>query len=223
MRELYCTAIDLLVALAGRQPPATIAIDERRSHQLPAYDRGALDIELSLLADWYWPFLGRGQLPAAARAEFAALWQPLVGEAIAEPAGWVLRDFHSPNLLWLPRLAGIARVGVIDFQDALRGPAAYDVASLLQDARLDVPAALEGELLDHYFACRRVADPRFDAERFRLVYAILGAQRATKILGIFARLHVRDGKRDYLQHMPRVWNYLERNLAASRLAALEPS
>ena len=107
---------------------------------------------------------------------------------VEAPATWVLRDFHSPNLLWLPEREGVARIGLLDFQDAVMGPAAYDLASLLQDARVDVPEMMEIALLSRYTRARRAADPGFDAPAFAKAYATLAAQRASKILGIFARL-----------------------------------
>jgi aminoglycoside/choline kinase family phosphotransferase len=121
----------------------------------------------------------------------------------------------------LPQRQGVARVGLLDFQDALMGPAAYDVASLLQDARVDVPEALEISLLSRYVRERRAADSDFDAEQFGQIYASVAAQRASKILGIFARLEKRDRKPQYLRHMPRVWGYLRRALAHPALGALQ--
>jgi aminoglycoside/choline kinase family phosphotransferase len=137
------------------------------------------------------------------------------------PATWVLRDYHSPNLLWLPQRDGIARIGLVDFQDALIGPAAYDVASLLQDARVDVPETMEMNLLGRYVRARLSHDRGFDTGGFTLLYATLAAQRATKILGIFARLQRRDGKPQYLRHIPRLWGYLQRSLAHPALAGLK--
>jgi len=133
---------------------------------------------------------------------------------------WVLRDFHSPNLLWVPEREGTARIGLLDFQDALLGPAAYDVASLLQDARVDVPETMEIGLLSRYTRARRSANADFDAPAFARAYATLAAQRASKILGIFARLERRDHKPQYLRHLPRVWAYLQRSLAHPALAPL---
>ena len=133
----------------------------------------------------------------------------------------MLRDFHSPNLLWLPNRRGAARIGLLDFQDAVMGSPAYDVASLLQDARVDVPEEMEIELLTRYLRARQAADPSFDPEQFAQFYATLAAQRASKILGIFARLEKRDGKPQYLRHMPRVWGYLRRALAHPALAQLQ--
>jgi aminoglycoside/choline kinase family phosphotransferase len=133
---------------------------------------------------------------------------------------WVLRDFHSPNLLWMPAREGLAQIGLLDFQDAVMGPAAYDVASLLQDARVDVPEMMEIALLARYTRARLKADPAFDVPGFARLYAMLAAQRASKILGIFARLDSRDGKPQYLRHMPRVSRYLQRALAHPALEAL---
>jgi len=140
--------------------------------------------------------------------------------AIEAPPTWVLRDYHSPNLLWLPDRDSVARIGLLDFQDAMMGPAAYDVASLLQDARVDVPESLEVALLSRY-ARARLYDQRFDAPAFARLYATLAAQRATKILGIFARLNRRDGKPQYLRHVPRLLRYLNRSLAHPDLAPLK--
>jgi aminoglycoside/choline kinase family phosphotransferase len=159
-------------------------------------------------------------MPEALREEFAALWRPLVDDAAKSDLGWVLRDYHSPNLMWLPKREGVKRVGLLDFQDALRGPLAYDVVSLLQDARLDVPEALERDQLARYCAARSAQSPHFSSDQFRALYATLGAQRNSKILGIFARLAKRDGKRGYLAHIPRVARYLERDLAHPALARL---
>jgi aminoglycoside/choline kinase family phosphotransferase len=122
--------------------------------------------------------------------------------------------------MWLPKREGVKRVGLLDFQDALRGPLAYDLVSLLQDARLDVPEALERDQLARYCAARSAQSPHFSSDQFRTLYAILGAQRNSKILGIFARLAKRDGKRAYLAHIPRVARYLERDLAHPALARL---
>jgi aminoglycoside/choline kinase family phosphotransferase len=132
-----------------------------------------------------------------------------------------LRDYHSPNLIWLPEREGLARVGVIDFQDCVLGHPAYDVASLLQDARVSVSDELELRLLSHYAVTRSKADADFVMSDFAAAYAILGAQRATKILGIFTRLDRRDGKPAYLAHMPRVERYLIKNLEHPALAAIK--
>jgi aminoglycoside/choline kinase family phosphotransferase len=139
---------------------------------------------------------------------------------VSTPATWVLRDFHSPNLMWLDEREGVERIGLLDFQDALMGPAAYDLASLLMDARVDVGQDLELKLLSRYAAGRTAVYPGFDLKPFVRQYVTLGAQRTTKILGIFSRLNKRDDKPDYLKHLPRVWNYLARALAHPSLAEL---
>jgi N-acetylmuramate 1-kinase len=140
--------------------------------------------------------------------------------AIDAPPIWVLRDFHSPNLLWLPQRNELARLGLLDFQDAVMGHPAYDLASLLQDARVDVPEEAELALLGRYVRGRSRREPDFDGAQFIKIYATLAAQRASKILGIFARLDVRDGKPQYLRHLPRVWGYLQRSLSHPALEAL---
>ncbi len=127
---------------------------------------------------------------------------------------------HSPNLIWLPERSGAAKVGILDFQDAVNEHFAFDLVSLLQDARVDVSATLESELLAHYCAAVRRSEPQFDEAEFTFAYNALGAQRNTKILGIFARLAGRDGKPQYLGHLPRVWGYLERNLRHPALGSL---
>ena len=152
------------------------------------------------------------------RAEFVAMWRDLLSKPAAAARTWVLRDFHSPNLIWLAERAGIAKVGIIDFQDTVLGPAAYDLVSLLQDARIDVPEQLELALLTRYIKARRAADESFDPAGFAELYAIMSAQRNTRLLGTFARLNRRDGKPQYLRHQPRIWTYLSRSLAHPALA-----
>ena len=219
--ELWRTAAEALAALFGVAPPATLPVGDGSMHRLPEYDRGALSIEAELLLDWYWPALHGSPVPGEARAEFLSLWGAVFNRLAAMRAGWVLRDYHSPNLLWLPERKGIARVGVIDFQDAMRGPPAYDLVSLLQDARVDVAPELEAAVFDHYCAAVTARQTGFDRDAFAFAYAALGAQRNTKILGIFARLAKRDGKPAYLRHVPRLWRYLERDLAHADLAGLK--
>jgi aminoglycoside/choline kinase family phosphotransferase len=219
VEERYAAAVEFLASLHARNLPSRLSITATLDYVLPHYDIDALLIEAELLLDWY--LIKTGAVAnETARAEFVALWQTALAPVLAAPATWVLRDFHSPNLLWLPQRKGIARVGLVDFQDALLGPAAYDVASVLQDARVDVPEDLEMSLLSRYVRLRLGQDPNFDTSGFTLLYATLAAQRATKILGIFARLAQRDGKPQYLRHMPRLWNYLRRSLAHPALAQL---
>jgi len=215
----YEAAVDLLVSLHRRKLPETLPAAPHLDYHLRHYDMGAFLIEAELLLDWYLPHIGAAATEAEHKA-FVALWQEALEPATDAAATWVLRDFHSPNLLWLPDRESVARIGVLDFQDALIGPPAYDVASLLQDARVDVPEALEVALLGRYVAARRGDDGRFDAAFFTRLYATLAAQRATKILGIFARLDRRDGKPQYLRHVPRLLGYLRRSLAHPALVLL---
>jgi tRNA threonylcarbamoyl adenosine modification protein YjeE len=219
--ERYRTAVDLLIALHSLKLPGELPLaPSARPYRLPSYDAEALMIEIELLLDWYLPRLAAPPTTTARNA-FLSFWRHAIEPVLAAPKTWVLRDFHSPNLLWLPEREGIARVGLLDFQDAMLGSAAYDVASLLQDARVDVPEALEIELFGRYARARREADPRFDVTSFAQLYATLAAQRASKILGIFARLDRRDRKPQYLRHMPRVATYLQRALAHPSLAPLK--
>ncbi len=215
----YEVAVDLLAGLHREQLPDVLAVEPGVEYRLPRYDMDALLIEVELLLDWYLPKLDATISPAK-RDVYIALWRDALQLALDAPPTWVLRDFHSPNLLWLPKREGTARIGLLDFQDAVMGPAAYDLASLLQDARVDVPEMMEIALLSRYTRARRDADPTFDAPGFVRLYATLAAQRASKILGIFARLERRDGKPQYLRHLPRVWAYLQRSLAHPALAPL---
>lgn len=218
--ELWSAATDALAILHRRPVPPSIPLTNGTTYAIPRQDRGALSIEIELLPDWYWPALFGNPVPPEIRAEFLTLWNGLFDKLLALPTGWVLRDFHSPNLMWLPDRLGARRVGIIDFQDALVGPPAYDLVSLLQDARLDVPADLEAVMFAHYCEAAMIDQPRFDRAAFQFAYSALGAQRNTKILGIFARLARRDGKPGYLRHVPRLWRYLERDLAHPELSSL---
>jgi N-acetylmuramate 1-kinase len=218
VEERYEAAIDVLLALHRLELPPQVPVAPGVDHTLPRYDLGALLIEAELLPDWFLPRL-QVRLTSHPRAEYVSLWREALAPALNAPTTWLLRDFHSPNLMWLPDRAGIQRIGLLDFQDAVIGPGAYDVASLLQDARVDVPEMMELSLLSRYTRAR-LNDPGFDPAEFARLYATMGAQRASKILGIFARLDKRDGKPQYLRHMPRVWTYLQRSLAHPALADL---
>jgi N-acetylmuramate 1-kinase len=218
--SLYQLAVDALLKLRKR-PPQRLLTANGVSHLLPHFDREALGIEAELLIDWFLPAVRGTETPQAARDDFAALWNEQFEWLLQQPAGWVLRDFHSPNLLWRPGEDGMARLGIIDFQDAMRGHLAYDLVSLLQDARLDLPGGFEAALFGHYCEHAAATDAGFDAKSFLRAYHLLGAQRATKLLGIFTRLCRRDGKRAYLQHLPRVACYLAENLNDPALARLK--
>jgi tRNA threonylcarbamoyl adenosine modification protein YjeE len=219
IRERYEAAVDALLALHAQRLPDTLAVAPQVEHRIPPYDIEAFLIETELLLDWFLPRLD-APMPDSERASFREVWRELLQPAIESPPTWVLRDFHSPNLIWLPQRSGIARLGILDFQDAVMGPAAYDLASLLQDARVDVSEQTELELLGRYVRGRSQAEPNFDAGQFIRMYVTLAAQRASKILGIFARLDMRDGKPQYLRHLPRVWGYLQRSLGHPALESL---
>jgi N-acetylmuramate 1-kinase len=217
---LWTRGTDTLLELRKHRPAAALPLPNGTSYSLPLLDHGTLQIEADLLIDWYWPAAFGTPIPAAQRKTYHAIWLDVFIRLLASPKGWVLRDYHSPNLIALSDRAPPRDVGIIDFQDALIGPDAYDLVSLLQDARLDVPAPLEAELLERYIRGAAAQDAGFDEALFRYTYAALGAQRNTKILGIFARLAKRDGKRQYLAHIPRIWGYLGRDLAHPELTQL---
>ena len=215
--ERYLEAAGALAFLHAQRLPDVIAIEGNGDYRIPPYDLDALLIEVELLVDWYLPRL-KAPISSGARAIFLNIWRQALVEAASAPPTWILRDYHSPNLLWLAQRNGRARIGILDFQDCVLGHPAYDVASLGQDARVDVPDDLELKLLASYAKLRREADSAFDMAAFAKAYAILAAQRATKILGIFARLDQRDGKPQYLAHLPRVESYLRKSLRHPALA-----
>ncbi|MGQ0559728.1 MAG: aminoglycoside phosphotransferase family protein [Sphingosinicella sp.] len=198
--DTYAQAVDLLVRLVSRPAPA----------DLPPYDAEAMAREADLFPRWYAPALGLEVDAAAFAAAWDTTWREVL-QAVAQAPVLVLRDYHADNLMIL---SDREELGLLDFQDALAGHPAYDLVSLLQDARRDVAPALEEEMIDRFVKSAGIAEPA----RFRAHYEILGAQRNTKILGIFTRLWKRDGKPHYLPLQPRVWAYLERNLAHPALA-----
>jgi N-acetylmuramate 1-kinase len=218
--ERYMAAVEVLADLHGRSVPDRLPVTEGVEHRIPPYDLDALLIEVELMLDWYLPHMGKLALSAMARGQFVGAWKMVLTEIVMAPRTWVLRDFHSPNLMWLPAREGLRRIGLIDFQDAVMGHPAYDVASLAQDARIDLPEGLELRLVGHYARLRRAADPEFGMAGFARDYSIMGAQRATKILGIFARLDRRDGKPQYLRHLPRIEAYVRTCLAHPALGEL---
>ncbi|MDI1294718.1 MAG: phosphotransferase [bacterium] len=195
---VYRRAVDLIADL-HRQPAA----------DLPAYDRAVYQREVGLLTEWYCPAIDLPvDVDGYGRAWDAVL--PIV-EQSASPVVTVLRDYHVENIMLIDRPAS-HDLGLLDFQDALAGHPAYDLVSLLQDARRDVAPEVEAAMLAHY---RDVAGPPQD---FDAAYAVLGAQRNAKIIGIFTRLWQRDGKARYLSFLPRMWGLLERDLAHPALA-----
>jgi tRNA threonylcarbamoyl adenosine modification protein YjeE len=202
-------AVELLADMASREWPACVALSSGETYQVPAYDRDALMIEAELCLEWYWPYLKGTQPGNAVRESFVAAWDGVLALAQASPPVWVMRDFHVDNLFWLPDRQGHGRIGLIDTQDCVLGHPAYDLASLLLDVRVTFPKQVSDDYLDIYCALRAMAEDGFDEAAFRQAYAVLGAQRATKILGIFARLAKRDDKPGYLRFLPRTSEVLE--------------
>jgi N-acetylmuramate 1-kinase len=220
MGEPLAEAVAVLARLAGESWPDKLPAGEGQSHRVPAYDLQAYEIELDLFLDWFVPAVTGKPAEASAAWEFSLIWKKLLSPILAEPPVLVLRDYHSPNLIWLSDRQGHQRVGLIDTQDALMGHPAYDLASMLQDARVEIPAETASRLLDHYCSLRKVADPGFDDQALRRACLILSTQRLLKVLGIFVRLSRRDGKHGYLRLIPNLMNYLARNLELPELADL---
>ncbi len=207
---LYQVAADVLIDLHRR--PAAEAIPAG----LPLYDEQRLLDEACLLTDWYLPRATGQETPAEVRAAYEDIWRAALKLLSDVPATLVLRDFHADNLLWLPDRSGVAACGLLDFQDAVVGPPAYDLMSLLEDARRDLAPGLADKMIERYLA----AVPDLDRDTFMTGYRILAAQRHCKVIGIFTRLLVRDGKPDYLVHIPRVWRLLDDACALPELASL---
>lgn len=194
-RKIYEKAVDTLIRLS--QAPAA---------SVPPYDMAAYMREVELLTDWYMPAMG---LSFDLR-EYQTIWHDLLAplDRYARDGVTVLRDYHAENIMLLPD----GRQGLIDFQDALVGHPAYDLVSLLEDARRDVPEGFQEEILQYY------RDNAVISDDFEYCYAVLAAQRNSKIIGIFTRLWKRDGKEHYLSFLPRMWRYLERDLERPALA-----
>ena len=186
---------------------------------LPAWDAAAMrDTALGTLFDWWWPAMFGTPAPDAARTDFAAALTDLLAPVAAGPRGFVHRDFFAGNLLWLAERDGLRRVGVIDFQGGSIGHPAYDLVSLLQDARRDIPAAIAERCIARYLAAR----PELDAPAFRAAYAACAAQRHLRVAGQWVRLARRDNRPAYLAYGPHTWALLGdalRHPAAAPLAA----
>lgn len=218
---LYAAATDLLLALHSQPMPDLLPESPYTdAYRVPGFDQGAVQAELALMLDWYLPDQGR-DASAAARTEFEDIWAGLYPHFAAGREVLILRDYHAQNIFWLPERAGLQQVGVIDFQDALRGSAAYDLVSLLEDARRDVAPEIAHAMLARYCEDAPRSQPEFDAESFRFAYAVAGVQRNTRLLGTFTRLARRDGKMFYLSLIPRVRGYLARALAHPGLRPLQ--
>ena len=196
----YAATVALLAEL-HRHPPAAV----------PPYSRSELQREAGLLTEWYCPSVGL----TVDNDAYRTAWGIVFDRIDDAPPVTVLRDYHAENIMLRPDQPGHTALGLLDFQDALVGHPAYDLVSMLQDARRDVPLDIETKMLVEY---QRLAHP---GPAFLDSYAILGAQRNAKIIGIFTRLWQRDGKPRYLDFLPRVWGYLERDLAHPALAEVQ--
>ncbi len=217
----YENAIDALVHLHDTPAPKALNVPGGGTVPLLAYDAMAMEIEVDLLPEWFYPAASGNKLGDAQRAEFLALWRAAFAKLDLTKPVLTLRDYHDENLMWLDDRHGIARSGLLDFQDALAGSPAYDVISLLEDARREVPLALAQKMTLRYITGRKARDPNFDVAKFKLAAALLAAQRNTKIVGIFSRLWKRDGKPRYTGYLPRMWGYLERDLEHPELRPLK--
>jgi hypothetical protein len=202
-------AVDLLVALQRPQPPAGLA----------AWDAAAMaSTALANLFDWWWPAMFAGTAPDAVRQDFAAALETMLAPVAAGPTCLVHRDFFAGNFMWLPQRAGVRRIGLLDFQGAAIGHPAYDLASLLQDARRDSMADVAEPAIERYLAAR----PDLAPADFRAAYAACAAQRHLRVACQWVRLARRDGRPGYLVHGPRTWQLLDRAVrepAAAPLAA----
>jgi aminoglycoside/choline kinase family phosphotransferase len=199
---LYLMATDLLIDLHRRPADQAVPVG------CPDYDETRLLDEAALLTEWYMPQILGAPVSAAASAAYLDLWKIALADAGAVPESLVLRDYHVDNLMQVEGREGIAACGLLDFQDAVRGPVTYDLVSLIEDARRDVSPAVADRVKEHYLA----AFPALDRDEFARSLAVLGAQRHAKVM--------RDGKADYLGHIPRVWRLLEAACSHPSLASV---
>lgn len=217
--DLYGLAVDTLASLHER-----FGQDERfgragagsgqAGYDLPDFTGERMIAEAMRLPDWVWPAMAGTPPPGHVRDEWVAAWRAVLACPLGVPTTLVLFDFHIDNLVWLRDRPGIAACGLLDFQDAVRGPAPFDLVSLLEDVRRDVPAGLAAAMRERYLAAR----PDLDPAAFARAYAICGAQRNSRIAGTFMRLWLRNGKPGYLRHLPRTWRLLEGDVAHPALA-----
>lgn len=218
--ERYRASVECLAQLHSRKTPQDIPLAGGHVHHIPDFDRTAMTMEVRLVLDWHLPWK-RGGVGAsdAERADYLDIWDKLIDELATAETNLLLRDFHSPNIIWRENETGIKRVGLIDFQDAMIGPTAYDLASIVQDARVTIEPTLFQQLMDDYLSLRR-AQGNFDEAIFLKSWAIMSAQRNCKLAGLWVRLMQRDGKPGYMKHMPRTLSYLKVALQHETLAPL---
>lgn len=211
---LYLAAIEALAVLHDAGNPPEVLHGPAGDWPLLTYDETALQGGADLFVEWLPKLDDRVSFDDAAIADWRTAWAPIVASGAAGASVMAHRDYHAENLIWLPQRDGAARVGMIDFQDAVRAHPSWDLHSLLQDARRDVSPALEAEALDRYFALR----PNVDRAAFMADYVGLAALNEARIIGIFARLIARDGKPRYRRFLPRMWRHLNANLEQPALA-----
>ncbi|MGK0441284.1 MAG: aminoglycoside/choline kinase family phosphotransferase [Pseudohongiellaceae bacterium] len=183
---------------------------------VPRYDAGFYDDEAALFVDWYWPARTGAKINTNLRREYTAIWQQLLAKLSTKKECMILRDYHVDNLMLIAGETGLDSCGLLDFQDALIGSRAYDLVSLFEDARRDVDPVMAKQLLDEYLKDFSSAE----AAEFYYDYAVLGAHRHIKVVGIFVRLCVRDGKAHYLHYLPRVQRLLEQALTTPEMKPL---
>jgi N-acetylmuramate 1-kinase len=213
--ELYDAATDALVRLHAETPPPVL--DGAPGWPLLAYDDLALKTGGLMFLEWWPKYAGTAPIAADAAAEWEALWAPIRARGVAGASVFCHRDYHAENLVWLPARGGVARVGMLDFQDAVRAHPAWDFSMLLHDGRRDVSPEREAAVLARYLAAR----PETDAEGFLADYHALGALNVARILFIFARQVAGYGRPRYAAFMPRMWRYLDQCLADPELAGLK--
>jgi N-acetylmuramate 1-kinase len=218
--DMYRAGLDVLVTLQEAGTPGPLPVGDGTFHTVPSFDDGIYRIETAMPLDWYLPVVMGREASAGLKAEYAQIWTDLWSLIEAGPRTLFLRDFHSPNILWKSGATGLDRIGLIDYQDALIGSCAYDPVSFLQDARRDVPRERETAMQSYFVEAKKSVDFRFDVEEFAAAYAVLGAERALRLMGLWPRLLKRDNKPNYMQHMARTHDYLKRNLEHPSLATL---
>ena len=220
--ERYGVAVEVLAAIHAAPRPAVLPVPGGGEHRLLALSAEVLTADLAMFADWYVPHATGRPLDRSAAESFMAVWIALFARLAGAEQSWVLFDVQSPNLFWLPDRAGIARIGLIDFQDMFVGPAAYDVATLCQDARVTVPAELEAALRDRYVAARRAARSAVRCGLVRCGLCDSRRARTLKNLGVFARLADHLGKPSIFSIF-RAWTIIWRATSSIRFYPILPS
>ena len=204
--EAYYLAIDLLLWIQSQSVPT----------YLKNFDTALLLAELKIFIEWYVPYAYQQRIGKKQLEEFEAIWQDILSLQSPMPQCLVLKDYHVENIMHLGDRAGLMKLGLLDFQDALIGSPVYDLVSILEDARIDVSQENAIKYIEYF--CRK---NDMDMEQVMLEYHILGAQRNSRILGVFARKAMRDSDTNYLKYIPRVLKYLNNDLSHSALAPLK--